>query len=403
MYLLKNVGVHFFIRTTRKATNGTVPIYLRLIGDNQRLVISTNRKALPQKWNDTHERVIGNDELSLATNQYLELIKARVYEIINLYAIQKKAYTLYTIKDLIFEKDNFIEEMTLMKAMHQHNKEVKSLVKVKFCYKTYQSYLTTEGFLKLFLKKVYKRNDIFLEEIDVTFAKKFENWILLNTKSKNNGMAKHIQRLKKIINWSIKEGWIDSNPIQSFRITFHKHERGFLTKHEIASLEKAKPTHKTLIAIQELFLFQIYTGLAFSDMVTLDWQHILYNHEGQDWIIKPRDKTNVLTTVPLLPKAKEILLKRKLTSQQGLIFHVYANQPYNRYLKDLAKEIKLKKRLTSHLARHTFATTITLSNGIPIETVSKMLGHTMISTTQIYSKVTIGKIASDMDKLSNKF
>ena len=135
----------------------------------------------------------------------------------------------------------------------------------------------------------------------------------------------------------------------------------------------------------------------------LNPQHILYNHEGQDWIIKPRDKTNVLTTVPLLPKAKEILLKRKLTSQQGLIFHVYANQPYNRYLKDLAKEIKLKKRLTSHLARHTFATTITLSNGIPIETVSKMLGHTMISTTQIYSKVTIGKIASDMDKLSNKF
>lgn len=403
MYLLKNVGVHFFIRTTRKASNGTVPIYLRLIGDNQRIVISSNRKVLPQKWNGKHERVIGNDDLSLATNQYLELIRARVYEIINLYAIQKKIYTLYTIKDLIFEQDTCIEEKTLMKAMQLHNQEMKSLVEKKYCYKTYQSYLTTDGFLKLFLKKVYRRNDIFLEEIDVTFAKKFENWILLNTKSTNNGMAKHIQRLKKIINWSIKEGWIYSNPIQSFRVNFHKHERGFLTNEEIVLLEKAKPTHKTLVAIQQLFLFQIYTGLAFSDMETLDWKHIQYNHEGQDWIIKPREKTNVLTTVPLLPKAKKILAKRKSKSEAGLIFHVYANQPYNRYLKLLATEIKLKKRLTSHLARHTFATTITLSKGIPIETVSKMLGHTMISTTQIYSKVTIGKIAKDMGKLKRKF
>ena len=403
MSLLKNVGVHFFIRTSRKDSKGKAPIYLRLISNNRRLVISSNRKVKPSKWSTKHERVVGNDSVSQATNQYLELLESRVYEIINLYSIQKKPYTLFTIKDLIFEKDNYVEEKTLLKAARLHNEEMKTLVQVKYSYPTYQYYATTAGFLKQFLNKMYRRNDILLEEIDVTFAKKFENWILLNTKSKNNGMAKHIQRLKKIINWSIKEGWIDSNPIQSFRINFHKHERGFLTKHEIASLEKAKPTHKTLIAIQELFLFQIYTGLAFSDMVTLDWQHILYNHEGQDWIIKPRDKTNVLTTVPLLPKAKEILLKRKLTSQQGLIFHVYANQPYNRYLKDLAKEIKLKKRLTSHLARHTFATTITLSNGIPIETVSKMLGHTMISTTQIYSKVTIGKIASDMDKLSNKF
>ena len=402
MSLLKNVGVHFFIRTSRKDSKGKAPIYLRLISNNRRLVISSNRKVKPSKWSTKHERVVGNDSVSQATNQYLELLESRVYEIINLYSIQKKPYTLFTIKDLIFEKDNYVEEKTLLKAARLHNEEMKTLVQVKYSYPTYQYYATTAGFLKQFLNKMYRRNDILLEEIDVTFAKKFENWILLNTKSKNNGMAKHIQRLKKIINWSIKEGWIDSNPIQSFRINFHKHERGFLTKHEIASLEKAKPTHKTLIAIQELFLFQIYTGLAFSDMVTLDWQHILHNHEGEDWIIKPRDKTNVLTTVPLLPKAKEILARRKSISQHGLIFHVYANQPYNRYLKDLAKEIKLKKRLTSHLARHTFATTITLSNGIPIETVSKMLGHTMISTTQIYSKVTIGKIATDMGKLSGK-
>lgn len=280
---------------------------------------------------------------------------------------------------------------------------MKTLLNHKYCYKTYQYYTTTTGFLKRFLKEIYKRNDILLDEIDLTFAKKFENWVLLNTKSTNNGMMKHIQRLKKIINWSMKEGWLSINPIQTFTVSFNKFDRGFLTEKEITLLETATLANKTLISVREQFIFQIYTGLSHSDLASLRWEHILLNHEGNDWIIKPRDKSNVLSTVPLLRKAKAILKRRKQIKPKEVIFKTYTNQAYNRCLKDLAEEIELKKRLTSHLARHTFATTITLSKGIPIETVSKMLGHTKISTTQIYSKVTIGKIASDIKKLNSNY
>jgi integrase/recombinase XerD len=400
MNFLKNIGVHFFVRTERKDSKGNAPIYLRLIRSNQRLVIRTNRKVAPQNWNSKKEMVIGDDGLTHTINQYLELIKMRVYEIINLYSIQKKPYTLYTIKDLIFEQSNYIKEKSLLQAAKLHNEEMKTLLGYKYCYKTYQYYVTTSGFLEKFLKKVYKRNDIQLEELDLTFARKFENWVLINTKSTNNGMAKHIQRLKKIINWSIREGWIKTNPIQTYRVTFHKFDRGYLTEEEISLLERANLTNIPLISVRQQFVFQIYTGLAHSDLNTLEWKHVLNNHEGNDWIMKPREKTKTLTTVPLLPKSKEILRDRKQVANDGLIFKISTNQVYNRQLKALAREIGLKKRLTSHLARHTFATTITLSKGIPIETVSKMLGHTKISTTQLYSKVTVGKIAMDIGKLN---
>lgn len=279
MTLLKKIGVHFFIRTTRKNKDGLVPIYMRLIANKRRLIISTNRKVPSKKWNSKVEKVVGNDADSQATNQYLQLIKTRVYDIINLHAIQKKPYSLNMIKGLVFEQNTYIEKKSLLEVAKLHNEEMKTLLNIKYCYKTYQYYTTTTGFLKLFLKEIYKRNDILLDEIDMTFAKKFESWVLLNTKSTNNGTMKHIQRLKKIISWSMKEGWLNINPIQTFAVSFNKFDRGFLTEEEISLLETALLSNKTLISVREQFVFQIYTGISHSDLASLAWKHIMLNHE----------------------------------------------------------------------------------------------------------------------------
>jgi len=401
MTAIKRIKVQFILREERVDEEGNAPIYLRLTSDNKKLLLSVNKKVPLKRWSNEKQKINGKDEFAGTTNQYLEQVKLKVQQAINQLLIKGKPITLEILKVILSTK-NANEEATILNAGQKHNEELKSLLNIKYCYKTYQYYLTTVGFLKQFLKQVYKRNDMLLEEIDMPFAKRFENWILLNTKSNNNGMSKHIQRLKKIINWSIREGWINTNPLQTFTISFDKFDRGFLTEEEITLLEKATLPTKALLSIREQFVFQIYTGLAHSDLASLEWRHILFNHEGNDWIMKPREKTTILTTVPLLSKAKEILEGRKQSTNEGFIFEVSTNQAYNRQLKLLAEEIGLKKRLTSHLARHTFATTITLSRGIPIETVSKMLGHTKISTTQVYSKVTVGKIARDMDKLQEK-
>lgn len=394
------IGTHFYLRDSKLDKTGYSPIYLMLSYSSKKLRISTGLKVNKKKWDALQQKVLGADTVAKSINNQLATIKAKVIEATNTISLNKRLVTLDAIKEFLAHDRNATQR-TLLTAAEQHNAEMQKLVKIKYCYKTYQYYLTTAGFLKRFLKDVYRRNDIFLEEIELTFAKKFENWILLNTRSTNNGMVKHIQRLKKIINWSVSEGWIKTNPIQSFHVAFHKFDRGFLTVDEVTRIEQAHLTHKTLIAVREQFLFQIYTGLSHSDLSTLQWKHIQYNHEGNNWIMKSREKTDVLITVPLLFRANEILERRKQNSKEEFIFNAYANQPYNRYLKLLARAIGLEKRITSHIGRHTFATTITLSNGVPIETVSKMLGHTKIATTQIYSKVTVSKIAGDMEKLMN--
>lgn len=398
MSIIYRIGIHFTLRAERTDKKGYAPIYMLLTYQGEKVSVSTNQKVPVKKWNASQQKVSGADEIAKSINNQIDILRAKVIESVNTLTLQQKHVSLEAIKAIVSANGNS-PNRTLLAAADIHNGEVKSLIGIKYCYKTYQYYHTTALFLKQFLQNHYNRKDILLSELDVAFAKNFCNWILLNTKSTNNGMAKHIQRFKKIVNWGVREGWINHNPIASYRIGFTKFDRGFLTKEEVELIETIEITDVTLNKIRQQFLFQVYTGLAHSDLITLEWSHIQYNHEGNDWIIKPRQKTNVLTTVPLLPKAKQILTKQQNLGKSTYIFKSFTNQAYNRRLKILAKHLGFSKRLTSHIARHTFATTITLSKGIPIETVSRMLGHTKISTTQVYSKVTIGKISDDMDKL----
>ncbi|WP_273277544.1 site-specific integrase, partial [Maribacter polysiphoniae] len=222
----------------------------------------------------------------------------------------------------------------------------------------------------------------------------------------NNTVIKHIQRFRKLINLSHKLGWIERDPFINFRSKLIKKERGFLSLGELLEIENKQLTIARLRQVRDLFVFSCYTSLSYIDVIHLTEDNIRTGIDGELWIYYRREKTTKPIRIPLLPKALAIIERYKGNEKavsQGRLFPKISNQKLNSYLKEIADVCGIKKNITFHIARHTFATTVTLSNGMPIETVSKLLGHSKISTTQIYAKVIERKVSDDMQRLRTHF
>jgi site-specific recombinase XerD len=199
--------------------------------------------------------------------------------------------------------------------------------------------------------------------------------------------------------------WINRDPFIRWKPTFEKREREFLSANELSNLETYYFPIKRLERVRDLFVFSCYTGISYADIIKLNNTHIHKGIDGNNWIITNRQKTKKIVKIPLLDKAQELIDKynnHPMTVISETLFPVISNEKLNLYLKEIADACGIKKNLTFHMARHTFATTITLSNGVPIETVSKLLGHTKIATTQIYARVIERKVSDDMAVLKSK-
>jgi len=276
---------------------------------------------------------------------------------------------------------------------------------------TTKNYKVTRRYIISFLRKKHNLSDYNLAKIDYKFITDFD-YYLRTVKPKdhiqpinNNGLMKHMQRFRKILNLGVKLEWLQKNPFDSYEIAFDKTERGFLTPIELEIIDKKEIASKRLEFIRDLFVFSCYTGLSYIDAVNLRVSSLILGIDGQKWISTRREKTNTPLKIPILPRALEIIEKFKSDPRslnRETVFPLISNQKVNSFLKEIAVLCEIDKRLTFHLARHTFATTITLSNGVPIETVSKLLGHHSIATTQIYAKVLENKVSEDMNKLKNK-
>ncbi len=275
---------------------------------------------------------------------------------------------------------------------------------------TLKMYRSTKNYILYFLKKEYKSPDIFLSQLSYSFITKLD--IFLRThklpnairQMSHNNVMKHIQRLRTIILLGVKLEWISKDPFTSFKFTFKKSERSYLPKEELAILEGAKLPSLRLEMVKDLFVFSCYTGLSYIDVINLTHDHITRGIDGNKWIYTYRAKTEISVKVPLLQQAEFIIEKYKADPRainRGHVFPKISNQKMNAYLKEIAELLEIKQKLTFHVARHTFATSVTLSNGVPIETVSKLLGHTNITTTQIYAKVIERKVSEDMKSLKN--
>jgi site-specific recombinase XerD len=255
------------------------------------------------------------------------------------------------------------------------------------------------------MKHRYDIDDIDVSKIQYKFITDYDFWLRSTRMCGHNSTIKYLSNFRKIIYLCFKNGWIVKDPFVGFKMTKHEVERPFLTKEEIQLIESIEIENDRLRHVRDVFLFCCYTGLAYADVEALSPSHLFMGVDGEQWINTRRKKTEVSARIPLLRTARSILQAYSEDPEclaRERLLPVPSNQKLNAYLKDLALVCGIKKDLTSHMARHTFATTVTLTNGVPIESVSKMLGHRSIRTTQLYAKVLDVKVSEDMTNLKRR-
>lgn len=270
---------------------------------------------------------------------------------------------------------------------------------------TAKRYWTCYNHVEQFLNEEYKAEDHPMNEINHQFISKFEYFLKTKLECNHNSALKYVNNFKKIIRIALANQWMDRNPFYNYKVQFETVEREFLTQEKIAKLIEKDLHLDRLKLVRDMFVFSCYTGLAYSDVKKLSDADITTGIDGGKWIRINRTKTKSLSSIPLLPVAEEILERYKdhpEVKNGKYVLPVLSNQKYNAFLKEIAGLCGIKKPLTTHLARHTFATTVTLTNGVPIESVSKMLGHQGLRTTQHYAKIVDRKISDDMKALREK-
>ena len=392
------IFVSFLARKSLIKKNGLIPIYCRIRYDNSTVQFNTKIDVFSEEWDSDSTRVIGNTKKTIN----LQLEKIRI-DLIEKYELLYKTNVIITAKTVLdYYKHNSILMNSIINVFTRHNDNMKSLIDIEYSSGSYKNYVTTIKHLKNYIKTKYKIHDISLNKINYDFIYNFSKFILLNTKCTHNGMMKHIQRFKKITNFCIKNSYITNDPFVGFKISFKKTNRVYINKEELYILKNIK-LNSSLNKVRDIFLFACYTGLSYIDLYNLNIKNIQKGNDGLEWIYIKRYKTDIPSNVPILPYALYILNIYKTQNNINGIFPMISNQKTNKSLKQISHLCNFNKKLTFHSARHTFATTITLTNGVPIETVSKMLGHNNIKTTQIYAQVIDSKISADMLILRNKF
>jgi site-specific recombinase XerD len=398
-------GIHFVIRSSKALEADQAAVYARITVNGRRSEISLKRKVNPLNWDDARGKAKGNTEELRKLNAHVERVRTIIADGYHQLVQQKKTITVDAVKSLYLGSDQ--DEITLLKLGEYHNTEMKD----KLAHGTMKNYYTTQKYIGKFLKQKYKRTDIMLAELNYKFILDFENY-LNNHQPKdhqkplnNNGIMKHMERLCKMINLAITMDWLAKDPFAKYKLHFDKVERGFLTEEELAAIEKKQFSIERLQVVKDIFLFSCYTGLAYIDTMQLTPENVVKGIDGENWLITSRQKTDTSVRIPLLPQAEELIEKYKdhpKADEYGTLFPVISNQKMNAYLKEIADVCNINKTITFHIARHTFATTVTLTNGVPIESVSKMLGHTTIRTTQVYAKVVERKLSEDMKGLKKR-
>lgn len=379
------------------------PIYCRITIRGKRAEISMKRFIDPTRWLTTAGAAKGNSEESRTINAYLDLVKGDIYR----HYVQLTSMDKYITADYL--KNTFLgiteKEKSLIEVFKYHNSQMKELIGIDVVKSTHTKFETVLCKLETFLKKKHKRADIYLKELNHKFITDFEHFLKTDEKIGHNTTMKYIRNVKKVMNMAVSNDWVNKNPFGQFKCTAQKVNREILTAEELQLLWDKKIGIDRLDEVKDVFLFCCYTGYSFADVERISKNELARGIDGEYWIFTERKKTGVTSNVPLLPRALEIIQRysdHKICINEDKLLPVKSNQKMNAYLKEVAILCNVNKNLTMHMARHTFATTITLSNGVPIETVSKMLGHTKLTTTQIYAQVLQNKVSNDMHDLKNK-
>ncbi len=393
----------FYPKGNDKDKDGLVPLYLRITINGKRSELSIKRKILRPKWNTAAGKLRGTTAEVRAFNRHLDNIKDKIYRIYEKQIDEGRQVTSEIIKNIFLGKT--LKPKMLLKVFQNHNDQVQKLIGKDFAKGTAIRYITAKKHIEEYIKNEYNQSDIPIKLVDHSFIIGFEYYLKSKRNCSHNTALKYINNFKKIIRIAFANEWIDKDPFLNWKAKFKTVDREFLTEQEIQDLISKELHTSRLDQVKDIFLFCCFTGLAYADVKKLSQDNLVLGIDGETWIKINRTKTNSSSNLPILPTAKMIITKYKdhlTVSKENKLLPVLSNQKMNAYLKEIADLCGIKKNLTFHLARHTFATTITLSNGVPIESVSKMLGHKSLRTTQHYAKILDQKVSEDMQVLKSK-
>ena len=392
--------VLFYLKRNAPKKNGLIPVMCRITVNGKISQFSCKLDVEEKTWNIELGRVSGRSTVAQETNRMLDKIRVGI----------NKAY-----QD-ICDKDNYVtaekvrnvflgmgmNHETLLAVFRQHNEDYEKQVGKIKSLRSYWKYCIVYKHLEEFIKQRYKVSDIALKELAPAFITDFELFLRTEKNHCNNTVWSYMMPFRSIIFMAINNGWLQRDPFYAYSITKEETKRGFLSKEEINLLIKGTFKKPSYTLIRDLFIFCTFTGLSWTDMANLTKENLQTSFDGHLWIKTNRQKTGTESNIRLLDVAKHIIEKYDGMTDDNKLLPVPCYVNCKNSIKVIAKKCGIEKNVTWHMSRHTYATTVCLSNDVPIETLSKMLGHRSIRTTQIYAKITAEKVSRDMEKLSKQ-
>lgn len=395
--------VLFYLRKNEVNKNGNSSIMVRITVNGEQVQFSSKLQIKPELWDTKNGKAVSKGAESMNTNRLLESISAKANE---LYYKQLSDYGYVSpekIKNIILGVDTDRKKM-LLEHFTEHNEFYLSKIGKGTSLTTANRYKLTKLRLEEFLKAEYNLSDIPVFELTPVFVEKLLLFLMNTHNCSNNTALKFIQRFRAVFHYIKNTGAdIKINPFSCLKFRTTKVVREILTQEEIDTIYKKEFLTERLSQVRDIFIFMCYTGLSYIDAAQLTEDNIKTAFDGHQWVMTKRQKTSVPSNIRLLEVPLAIIEKYRDKQKDGKLFPICSNQKMNEYLKEITTICGITKTVTCHIARHSFGTTITLANGVPIETVSKMLGHTDIRTTQIYAKIVDQKLSADMDSLAKTY
>jgi len=398
------VSILFYIKRAKANSQGISPIYVRVTVESKRFEFSSMKYVNIEKWSIEGNKVKGSSEEARTINSHLDYLKNQVLEAEKRLFKKDSKVTSESLKNEMFGCQE--RTRTLIPIFIDHNNKIKALIGKEYAPGTLERYETSLKHTKDFLMWKYNITDIDILKIDHAFISDYEFYLRTVRNCANNTAVKYIKNFNKIIKICLANHWMDKNPFANYKSKVKEVDRVYLSEEEIQEIINKDFGTDRLSLVRDIFLFSCFTGLAYIDVKNLTKSHVSIGIDGEKWIFTHRQKTESASKIPILPVTQMIIDKYENHPQannQDRLLPILSNQKMNAYLKEIAAVCNINKELTFHIARHTFATTVTLTNGVPIESVSKMLGHKNLRTTQHYAKVLDKKVSEDMKILKDKF
>lgn len=394
-----------YVKKTKVLKNGESPVFLRITVNRKIAEISMKGTISASLWDQAKERSRGKSPEDIELNNYINSVKSRLINIHRELEIEDNPVSAEIIKNIFLGNDTKKEDgKTLIEVHSDHNERCRKLLGIEYSQSTIYKFDASLKYLKEFMSLRLDRKDIPLKEINEDFIRNYELYVKTEKGCANNSAIKHLKIFKKITRIAVVNDWLQKDPFANIKFRQDEVHVDFLTIEELNKIMEKNLPCKRLEQVRDVFIFCCFTGLAFVDVKGLRQEHITKGNNGDMWIRKPRQKTNNMCNIPLLKIPKTLLEKYsadKNCELTGQLLPVPTNQKMNAYLKEIADLCGITKQISSHLARHSFAT-LTLTNKVTMENVAKMLGHSSTRMTQHYAKVLDQSILEDMMNVDSK-